>query len=60
MCGSDWEHRSDHDEDRKPLGYRRWADLITWRCPEETVAIPVITPAMRSRGGDLRWDPRRR
>lgn len=56
-----WEHHPDHDEGSTPLGYRRWADLILPRRPgEETIAIPVVTPAMRFRGGDLRWDPRRR
>lgn len=61
MRGNEWEHHPDHDEGSTQLGYRRWADLILPRRPvEETVAIPVVTPAMQFRGGDLRWDPRRR
>lgn len=58
----DWEHHPKQDEDREPLGHRRWADLISWRRPvdDHTRLLPIITPAMRFRGGDLRWDPRRR
>lgn len=56
MQRTDWEHHSGQD-DREPLGYRRWVDLVD---DERTRMLPIITPAMRWRGGDHRWDPRRR
>lgn len=42
MRGTDWEHRSDPGTDGRPLGYRRWADLIR-AGNAETAAFPVIT-----------------
>lgn len=59
MCRSDWEHHPDPSPkaEGRPLGYRRWADLVD---DDHTRLMPIITPAMRYRGGDLQWDPRRR